>query len=424
LLPACIAPETSHGVKPTCRRNQVGLYEPFAAGQKLAATAADKAVTSAKTPAREGRNVAQDLERDIRRRAEHGKGRGGRTTNQRYRRLCAFAAALIALAAPAAIALAQSVEDFYRNRDMDLYIGYSTGGAYDFYARAIGRYMGRHIPGNPTLVPKNMEGAGSLRLANFLYRVAPHDGSTIGTIGRGIPFDPLLIGQGDAFDAQKFSWIGSANNEVSVCVAMRDSGITKFEDLFTKELTVGGTGASADTDQFPRVLNATLGTHFKIVEGYPGGNDVLLAMERGEVKGRCGWSWSSVKTTRKEWIDDKRMIVLVQLSLTKHPEMPDVPLVTDFAKTDEERAILKLFFARNVMGRPYLAPPNIPADRLATLRQAFMDTMKDKDFLTEAEKAELEINPVSGEDVEKLVKEVYATPAGIIAKAKAAAATQ
>jgi tripartite-type tricarboxylate transporter receptor subunit TctC len=273
-------------------------------------------------------------------------------------------------------------------------------------------------------VPKNMEGAGSLRLANFLYRVAPHDGSTIGTIGRGIPFDPLLIGQGDAFDAQKFSWIGSANNEVSVCVAMRNSGITKFEDLFTKELTVGGTGASADTDQFPRVLNATLGTHFKIVEGYPGGNDVLLAMERGEVQGRCGWSWSSVKTTRKDWLDDKRMIVLVQLSLTKHPEMPDVPLVTDFAKTDEERAILKLVFARNVMGRPYLAPPNVPADRLAALRQAFMDTMKDKDFLAEAAKSDLEINPVSGEDVEKLVKEVYATPAGIIAKAKAAAAAK
>ena len=189
---------------------------------------------------------------------------------------------------------------------MDLYIGYSTGGAYDFYARVIGRHMGAHIPGNPTLVPKNMEGAGSLRLANFLYRVAPQDGSAFGTIGRGIAFDPLLIGQGDAFDAQKFSWIGSANNEVSVCVAMKDSGITKFEDLFTKELTVGGTGTSADTDQFPRVLNGVLGTHFKIVEGYPGGNDVVLAMERGEVKGRCGWSWSSVKTTHKDWLDDKQ----------------------------------------------------------------------------------------------------------------------
>ena len=331
-------------------------------------------------------------------------------------------AALASIFGLAAIALAQSPADFYKNRDIDLYIGYSVGGAYDFYARVIGRHMGAHIPGNPTLVPKNFEGAGSLRLANYLYRVAPQDGSAFGTIGRGIAFDPLLIGKGDQFDAVKFNWLGSANNEVSVCVALKDSGITKFEDLFTKELTVGGTGTSADTDQFPRVLNGVLGTHFKIVEGYPGGNDVILAMERGEEQGRCGWSWSSVKSTHKSWIDDKRMIVLVQLSLSKHPELPDVPLVTDFAKTDEQRQILKMIFARQVMGRPYLAPPNLPADRVAVLRQAFADTMTDKDFLAEADKTQLEINPVSGAEVERLVKEVYATPADIVAKAKTAAA--
>jgi tripartite-type tricarboxylate transporter receptor subunit TctC len=319
------------------------------------------------------------------------------------------------------IVFAQSPADFYKGRNVDLYIGYSVGGAYDLYARVIGRHMGAHIPGNPTLVPKNMEGAGSLRLANYLYRVAPQDGSAFGTIGRGIAFDPLLIGKGDIFDAQKFNWLGSANNEVSVCVALKDSGITKFEDLFSKELTVGGTGTSADTDQFPHVMNGILGTHFKIVEGYPGGNDVVLAMERGEVKGRCGWSWSSVKSTHKSWIDEKKMIVLVQLSLTKHPELPDVPLVTDFAKTDEQRQILKLIFARQVMGRPFLAPPNVPADRVALLRKAFMDTMTDKDFMAEADKTELEVNPVSGEDVETLVKDIYATPKDIIAKAKEAA---
>jgi tripartite-type tricarboxylate transporter receptor subunit TctC len=333
-----------------------------------------------------------------------------------------FLAFVLGVVAPSTSALAQSATDFYKGRAIDLYIGYSVGGAYDLYARVIGRHLGAHIPGNPTLVPKNLEGAGSLRLANYLYRVAPRDGSALGTIGRGIAFDPLLIGQGDAFDAQKFNWIGSANNEVSVCVAMRQSGITKFEDLFTKDLTVGGTGSSADTDQFPRVLNSALGTHFKIVEGYPGGNDVILAMERGEVQGRCGWSWSSVKSTHKSWIEDKRMIVLVQLSLAKHPELPDVPLVMDFAKTDERRQILKMIFARNVMGRPYLAPPNVPPDRVAALRDAFTATMTDKDFLAEASKTDLEINPVSGADVENLVKEVYATPADIIAKAKAAAA--
>ncbi len=330
----------------------------------------------------------------------------------------------LAIWVPAANVRAQSPADFYKGRDLDLYIGYSPGGAYDLYARMIGRHMGAHLPGQPTLVPKNLEGAGSLRLANYLYRVAPKDGSAFGTIGRGIAFDPLLIGQGDAFDAQKFGWIGSANNEVSVCVALKSSGITRFEDLFTKEITVGGTGTSADTDQFPRVLNGVLGTHFKIVEGYPGGNDVVLAMERGEVQGRCGWSWSSVKSTHKSWIDENKMVVLVQLSLTKHPELPDVPLVTDFAKTDEQRQILKMVFARQVMGRPYLAPPNLPADRLATLRQAFMDTMTDKDFVADADKAGIEINPVSGADVEKLVKEVYATRPAIIAKAKDAAGTK
>jgi tripartite-type tricarboxylate transporter receptor subunit TctC len=333
----------------------------------------------------------------------------------------AAAIASVGIAAVSSGVFAQGVEDFYKGRNVDLYIGYSVGGAYDLYARVIGRHLGTHIAGDPTLVPKNFEGAGSLRLANFLYRVAPQDGSAIGTIGRGIAFDPLLIGQGDAFDAQKFSWIGSANNEVSVCVARSDSGITKFEDLFTKELTVGGTGTSADTDQFPRVLNNVLGTHFKIVEGYPGGNDVMLAMERGEVQGRCGWSWSSVKSTHKSWIDDKRMVVLIQLSLSKHRELPDVPLVMDFAKTDKQRQILKMVFARNVMGRPYLAPPNLPANRLAALRDAFMATMADKDFLAEADKTQLEINPVSGADVEALVKDVYATPADVVAEAKAAA---
>jgi tripartite-type tricarboxylate transporter receptor subunit TctC len=341
--------------------------------------------------------------------------------NRSAKFVCTIVAVLCSVLVSVAIVLAQSANDFYKGRDIDLYIGYSTGGAYDLYARLIGRHMGAHIPGDPTLVPKNVEGAGSLRLANYLYRVAPQDGSAFGTLGRGIAFDPLLIGQGDAFDAQKFSWIGSANNEVSVCVALKDSGITRFEDLFSNELTVGGTGTSADTDQFPRVLNNVLGTHFKIVEGYPGGNDVVLAMERGEVKGRCGWSWSSVKSTHKSWIDDNKMVVLVQLSLSKHPELPDVPLVTDFAKTDEQRQILKMIFARQVMGRPYLAPPNLPADRLAVLRQAFMDTMNDRDFVADADKIQLEVNPVSGADVEKLVKDVYATPPDIIAKAKAAA---
>jgi tripartite-type tricarboxylate transporter receptor subunit TctC len=312
---------------------------------------------------------------------------------------------------------AQTPAEFYKGKTLDLYIGYSVGGGYDLYARVLARHLGRHIPGNPTVIAKNMEGAGSLRLANWLYRVAPKDGSAIGTIGRGTGFDPILGVSAAQFDGPRFTWIGSANNEVSVCVAWHTSGVTRFEDLLTRQVTVGGTGASADTDQFPRVLNSVLGTKLKLVTGYPGGNDVALAMERGEVQARCGWSWSSLKATHGAWLKDKKVTVLIQLALEKHPEMPDVPLVEDFATTDEQRQILKLIFARQVMGRPFLAPPGVPADRADALRQAFMDTMADKDFLADAEKSQIEITPVAGQAVAKLVGEVYRTPPEIAKKA-------
>jgi tripartite-type tricarboxylate transporter receptor subunit TctC len=312
---------------------------------------------------------------------------------------------------------AQDLAAFYKSRNLNMEIGYSAGGGYDVYARMLARHIGKHIPGNPTVVTKNLEGAGSLRLANWLYNIAPKDGTEMGTIGRGVAFDPLLGNKAAQFDAQKFNWIGSANNEVSVCVAWQGSGVTKFEELYTKQMTVGGTGGGSDTDVFPQILNAVLGTKMKIITGYPGGNDVNLAMERGEVAGRCGWSWSSVVATHKDWLDQKKIAILVQLGLSKHPELPDVPLVTDLAKTDEQRQILKLIFARQVMGRPFLAPPGIPKERVEALRQAFMDTMKDKDFLAEADKAQLEITPVNGPDVEQLVREVYQTPPAIAAKA-------
>jgi len=330
---------------------------------------------------------------------------------------CVLAAALVT-ALPGSMARAQSPADFYKGKTVEFYIGYSVGGGYDLYARTIARHIGKHIPGNPTVVPKNMEGAGSLRLANWLFRVGAKDGSVIGTIGRGTGFDPILGQQGAQFDGTKFTWLGSANNEVSVCVSWNaTSGIAKFEDLLGKEMTVGGTSSSADTDQFPRIMNGVLGTKMRIVSGYPGGNDVVLAMERGEVKGRCGWSWSSVMSTHRVWLDEKKMTVLAQLALQKHPDLPDVPLIIDLAKTDEQKQILRLIFARQVMGRPYLAPPGIPADRAAALRQAFMDTMTDKDFLADAEKAQLEITPVDGATIQKLVAEVYQTPPEVAKKA-------
>jgi tripartite-type tricarboxylate transporter receptor subunit TctC len=321
------------------------------------------------------------------------------------------------LVALASSGRAQSVADFYKGKNIDLYVGYSAGGGYDLYARQLARYIGKHIPGNPTVVPKNMTGAGSLVLANWLYNIGPKDGTAFGIIGRGTPFDPLLGNAKAKFDATKFTWIGSANNEVSVCVAWNTSGITKFDDLLTKELVVGGTSSSADTDQFPKIVNGVLGTKMRIITGYPGGNDVGLAMERGEVQGRCGWSWSSVLSTHAQWYKDKKFTVLMQLALEKHPDLPDVPLITDLAKTDEQRQILKLIFARQVMGRPFLAPPGLPKDRADALRKAFMDTMSDPDFRAEADKAKMEITPVSGDALDKLVKEIYATPADVAKKA-------
>ena len=331
------------------------------------------------------------------------------------RNAAAIAVALLFLAGP--VARAQSVAEFYKGKSIDLDIGFSVGGGYDLYARLIARRLGDHIPGNPTVVPKNIEGAGSLRLANYLYAAAPKDGTVIGAISRGAAFDPLLNENGASFDASKFSWIGSANNEVSLCVALTSSGITKFDDLFTRQLTIGSTGAGDDTYQFPALMNATLGTKFKIVTGYPGGNDVTLALERGEVQGRCGWSWSSLKATRLNWVVRKRIVILVQLSLSKHADLPDVPLIMDLAKTDEVRQIFKMIFARQTMGRPYAAPPELPADRLTALRKAFMDTMTDKEFLYDADQNKFEINPVDGDRLEALVNEVYRTPADVMRKA-------
>ena len=304
--------------------------------------------------------------------------------------------------------------DFYKGRTIEIYIGYSTGGGYDVYARLLGRYIGRHIPGNPNVVARNMEGAGSLRAVNWLYNIAPKDGTVFATFGRGAPFDPLLGVKAAQFDGNKFSYVGSMNDEVSVCVSWTGSGVTTFADLQAKDLVVGGTGPSADTDQFPKVMNGALGTRMRIISGYPGGNDINLAMQRGEVKGRCGWSWSSVIGTHQKWYQDKTINVLVQLSLHKHADLPDVPLVMDLAKTDEQRAMLKLVFARQALGRPFAGPPGVPADRLAILRRAFMETMADKDFLAEADKAQFEITPISGEEIQRLVKEAYETPPAVV----------
>ena len=314
---------------------------------------------------------------------------------------------------------AQTPADVYRGKSVELDIGFSVGGAYDAYARMLARHMSKYIPGNPTIVPKNVEGAGSMRLANYLYNAAPHDGTVIGTISRGTVFEPLLGNNGAQFDPTKFNWIGSTNKEVSVCVSWYTSGVATIADARTRVLVMGASGPSADSYQSAKISNAVLGTKFKIVTGYPGGNDIDLAIERGELQGRCGWSWTSLKALHPMWLEQHKLNILFQNGLSKHPDLPDVPLAVDLAKSDQEKAILRLIFARQVMAWPYLTPPGVPADRIEALRKAFDDTMRDADFLAETEKSRLEITPVTGADVEKLVQEVYATPPATVQKATA-----
>jgi tripartite-type tricarboxylate transporter receptor subunit TctC len=328
-----------------------------------------------------------------------------------------------ALRAAAAMALtvssasAQTPAEFYKGKTIELDIGTSAGGGYDVHSRLLARHMSKHMPGNPTIVPKNVEGASGVRLANLLYNTAPHDGTVFGILLRNVPFEPMFGNRAAQFDASKFTWIGSASNEVSICVAWHTTGIATLDDLFTQDLVVGGIGPGTDLAVFPKIINGVLGTRMKVVNGYAGGNEVMLGVERGELGGRCAWSWSAAKATRQDWIDRKQVNIFAQTALRKHPELPDVPLVLDYAKTDEGRSIFKLVFARQEFAWPYIAPPGVPADRIAALRKAFMDTMKDPQFLADAEKAKLEILPVPGDEIERLVRELNATPASVIARA-------
>jgi tripartite-type tricarboxylate transporter receptor subunit TctC len=317
-------------------------------------------------------------------------------------------------------ARAQDAGDFYRGKVVSLYIGFSPGGGYDVYGRLVARHLGRHIPGNPTVVPMNMEGAGSLRLANWLYNVADRDGSVIGTISRGVPFEPILGNSAFAqFDPREFTWIGSANNEISVCAAWERTGMVSVEQLYERELFVGATGPGADDFVFPLLFREILGTQFRLVTGYAGGNDIDFAMERGELDGRCGWSWSSLKSNRQHWLDAEKIHVLLQVGLEKHPDLPHIPLVLDLAKSEADRQILRLFMTRLVLGRPFLAPPGVPEDRAEILRVAFDAMVADPEFLAEAARARLEVSPVSGEAVQHLLEESYTLSPDLLARAHA-----
>jgi tripartite-type tricarboxylate transporter receptor subunit TctC len=333
-------------------------------------------------------------------------------------RLIPVVAVILAAVAPAAHA--DSVEDFYKGRTITVLIGYSPGGSYDAAGRVLARHMARYIPGNPSLLPQNMPGAGTLNLVNYLYNVAPKDGTAFGIFARGMAMEPLIGGTNAKFDATRLTWIGSAANEISLCATFASSPVKTWRDALTTEFTVAGNGSGSDPDVFANVLRNAFGVKNRLISGYPGSAEISLAMERGEIDGRCGWSWSSIKAEKSQWLAEHKLNLIVQLALEKAADLPDVPLITELATDDRRRQILKLIFSRQTMGRPFAGPPAIPADRAEALRKAFDLTMKDPEFLAEAQMRGLEINPVSGHAIEKLIAELYATPRDVVTQAREA----
>jgi tripartite-type tricarboxylate transporter receptor subunit TctC len=328
---------------------------------------------------------------------------------------------LVALLLAPLPAHAQSVEEFYKGRTVNLLIGFSVGGGYDLYARHLARHIGKHIPGNPTIVPQNMAGAGSLRAASFLYSAAPKDGSVFGTFARTTGINPLLE-SGATFDGTKFTWLGSVTDDVSTCVTWETSPVKTWADFLSKPVTLGGQGPSSEPDIFARLFKNVFGAPVKLVAGYPGTNEITLAMERGEVDGLCGLSWSTIKTRHAAWFRDRKINVLIQSALRKEPELGDVPLVMDATTDTEKLQILKLILAAQQMARPFAAPPDIPADRKAALIAAFDATMKDQEFLIDAGRLSIDVSPVSAAELNRLLAELYATPKDVVAKAAKAIA--
>jgi tripartite-type tricarboxylate transporter receptor subunit TctC len=300
-----------------------------------------------------------------------------------------------------------------------LVIGYPPGAIYDVYGRLVAKHIGKHLPGTPNVVVQNMPGAGSLRSANYLYAVAPKDGSTLGLFARGLAMQPLLDPQGIAFDAQKFNWIGSTSAEVSVVIASAASPFKTIEDAQQREMIVSASGSGADSVIFPYILNGVIGTRFKVVTGYPGNADMLLAVERGEAHGNAGTSWISLVSIRPDWVRDRKVNVLLQMANRKHPDLASVPLALDLAKSEQDRKVLELIFSRQGMAYPFVAPPDVPPDRLRALRAAFAATMQDPEFRADAKRQSLEIDPVTGEEIAALVRQVYASPADVVARARA-----
>ena len=322
------------------------------------------------------------------------------------------AAALAALLA-LTILPATAQEPTFAGKEIAVVIGYGVGGGYDAYARLLAGHMGKYLPGNPTLPPQNMPGAGSLKAANYLYNVAPKDGTTIATFAQQIAVAPLL---GDAqFDSRKFSWIGSIASEVSICVTSAKSEIKSWDDMLTKPHVFGGEGRGSDLDTLTIAIQTVFGTKTKIVTGYPGTSELMLAVERGEIDGVCGMSYSSLKSRFRSLLDDKKVRIVLQAGVASAPDL-DVPNLLSLAKTEEQKQLMGFIIAPNVMGRPFAAPPGTPADRLALLRKAFDATVADPTFREEAARLKLEVTPITGQQIEATIDQLYATPKPLVQK--------
>jgi tripartite-type tricarboxylate transporter receptor subunit TctC len=324
-----------------------------------------------------------------------------------------FASAL-ALSAP----LAQA-DEYYKGKTITIINSTGSGDTYGLIARALARAMPKYLPGGPTMVVQDMPGGGNLVATNHLYNVAAKDGTVIGTINNAMPLFQILDGRGVRFDAGQFNWLGSPGYYNSVAMVWSTAGVTRVEDLYTKEVVLGGTGPGSSIVLFPTVMNNVLDTKFKIVNGYNSAADVSLAMERGEVQSRTG-SYMDLLSQRPQWMSDKKVNIVVQIGPKPDKDLPDVPMLTDLAKNDEQRAILKLVASPISLGRPFLAPPGVPRDIVSMLRQSFAATMKDSGFQADMAKLNIPLDPISGEDIAASVREALQAPPAVIAKAKVA----
>jgi tripartite-type tricarboxylate transporter receptor subunit TctC len=332
-----------------------------------------------------------------------------------------LASCLIACAALTVSALSPAAaQDFYRGKNLQVYVGFDPGGGYDAYARVLARHIAKHIPGTPTVIVRNMPGAGSLTLLNHLYSIAPKDGTEFGHFDPTLIIAPLMDPAKNKYDSSKLSWVGSIAKATNTCIAWEGSGLNSWNDLVTKEASFGITGQNDVLYTATAIMRNMFGAKLRTVAGYTGTNEIRLALQRGEIQGNCGFSWNSLKTTAADLISSGKLKILAQFGMEANPELPNVPSIMDMAKSQRDKDALKVIFATQEAGRPFTAPPGVPPERLAILRAGFDATMKDPDFLEDAKKAKLDIDPVGGAAVAKLIEQIYRSPPDVIAAAKAA----